>query len=208
MRSSGKIAHWNDQKGYGFIEPGSGGDRVFVHISAFEGKNRRPAVNDPVSYSTGQDRKGRARAERVRFEGQAAPFSLRRPKGATWVVLAALFLVLVAALALTEVLPGAVFHVYLAVSVLAFLVYAWDKRAAQASARRVPEATLHWIAILGGWPGALAAQQLLRHKSSKASFLLVFIVTIALNIVLFAWIFDDFSLQDIGSWLAEILVRS
>jgi len=30
MRKNGKITYWNYQKGYGFIEPDSGDERVFV----------------------------------------------------------------------------------------------------------------------------------------------------------------------------------
>jgi len=38
-------------------------------------------------------------------------------------------------------------------------------------------------ALLGGWPGALVAQNRLRHKSSKMSFLVVFWATVLLNCV-------------------------
>lgn len=53
---------------------------------------------------------------------------------------------------------------------IAFVAYWLDKKAAEASRRRIPENTLHLMALLGGWPGAVIAQQLLRHKSSKGSF--------------------------------------
>lgn len=41
------------------------------------------------------------------------------------------------------------------------------------------------MALLGGWPGALLAQQVLRHKSAKAEFRQVFWVTVLLNAALF-----------------------
>jgi len=48
MRTKGKITSWNDEKGFGFITPNSGGKRVFVHIKAFGNRNRRPEVNQTV----------------------------------------------------------------------------------------------------------------------------------------------------------------
>ncbi|WP_040500587.1 DUF1294 domain-containing protein, partial [Ideonella sp. B508-1] len=48
---------------------------------------------------------------------------------------------------------------------------------------RTPESTLHWMGLLCGWPGALLAQQVLRHKTSKTSFIVVFWLTVLVNVV-------------------------
>ena len=69
----------------------------------------------------------------------------------------------------------------LLMSVVAFVLYAWDKRAAKRRRRRVPERVLHLVALSGGWPGAPLGQRLLRHKTAKASFRRVFWGTVALN---------------------------
>ena len=53
------------------------------------------------------------------------------------------------------------------VSLISFIVYEVDKSASQKEARRISENTLHFLAIVGGWPGALIAQERLRHKSQS-----------------------------------------
>lgn len=91
------------------------------------------------------------------------------------------FLAFIAGSALAGKLPLAVLGLYIGASLAAFIAYAADKSAARNERWRVPENTLHLLALLGGWPGALIAQNRLRHKSSKTSFLVVFWATVLLN---------------------------
>ena len=70
---------------------------------------------------------------------------------------------------------------YLLASVLAFAAYLHDKRRALRNGWRTPEARLHLLELLGGWPGALIAQQLLRHKTRKLSFQLVLWLIVMLH---------------------------
>lgn len=56
----------------------------------------------------------------------------------------------------------------------AFLVYALDKAQAMAGGWRIPESTLLLFALLGGWPGAWAAQRIFRHKTRKTAFQVAF----------------------------------
>lgn len=91
MEQRGVLKNWNDDKGFGFIQPEKGGEPLFVHISAMRGE-RRPKTGETVLYL----------AERGRW--------------------------------------------------------------------RTPENTLHVAELLGGWPGALVAQQLFRHKTRKISY--------------------------------------
>lgn len=82
-----------------------------------------------------------------------------------------------------SVIPLAAYGV---VSLLAFLLYWNDKRKARADHWRTPENVLHAVELAGGWPGALLAQQLFRHKTRKLSFQLVFWIIVLLHQVL--WI--------------------
>ncbi|HAB01431.1 MAG TPA: hypothetical protein DCE25_00225 [Pseudomonas sp.] len=59
-------------------------------------------------------------------------------------------------------------------SLISALLYWQDKRQAVHGAWRIPEKVLHASDLLGGWPGALVAQQLFRHKTRKLSYQLVF----------------------------------
>lgn len=86
-----------------------------------------------------------------------------------------------------------IFWLYAIMSILAFITYARDKSAAVRQQRRVPENTLHLLAFAGGWPGALLAQKMLRHKTKKTSFLVVFYMTIVMNLLAFNWVFKPFA---------------
>jgi uncharacterized membrane protein YsdA (DUF1294 family) len=67
----------------------------------------------------------------------------------------------------------AVLAVYVVMSALTFVAYAVDKSAARRARRRVSEKTLHLLALLGGWPGALLAMPVFRHKRQKVSFVVI-----------------------------------
>ncbi|MEN8641622.1 DUF1294 domain-containing protein [Pseudomonas sichuanensis] len=70
---------------------------------------------------------------------------------------------------------------YPLVSLLSLLLYWQDKQQARNQAWRTPEKVLHASELLGGWPGALLAQQLFRHKTRKLSYQLVFWGIVALH---------------------------
>ncbi len=72
--------------------------------------------------------------------------------------------------------------VYAVASVITFFVYGIDKRAARRGRWRTPEATLHLLELLGGFPGAMVAQRVFHHKRGKVSYLLVFWFIVALHI--------------------------
>ena len=69
MRTKGKITSWNDAKGFGHITPASGGKRVFIHIKALRNSNRRPELNQVVTYSLSTDKQGRPCAVQATLAG-------------------------------------------------------------------------------------------------------------------------------------------
>ena len=77
--------------------------------------------------------------------------------------------------------PAAVLVLYAVMSAATFGAFWADKRRARRAARRIPERTLHTMELLGGWPGALAARRVLRHKSVKRSYSLVLWLIVALH---------------------------
>ncbi len=58
------------------------------------------------------------------------------------------------------------------INIVAFIVYAWDKRKAKKGVWRTPESTLLLLAAVGGSVGALLAMYMLRHKTNHKKFFL------------------------------------
>lgn len=188
MRVKGTIRSWNDQRGFGFIESSSGGKDVFLHVSALTNRNRRPENGQLVTYTLATDARGRPTAQQVKLPGDSVSRkrSSKRSSGA-WLVSGA-FLFLIVAFAFLGWLPLVVAGAYVGLSLVTYFVYAYDKVAAKDGAWRTSEGTLHWLSVLGGWPGALVAQQSLRHKSRKKSFRFAFWITLVLNLVGLFWL--------------------
>ena len=198
MKYQGKISNWNDAKGFGFVQPNGGGQRAFVHISAFTRRSKRPADNDIIVYELTQQADGKAKAVNVMFvadyksrntANHSPSRSSESSKAA--IVFTGLFCVVFIAVTLLNILPRPLLFLYTGASLLAFLMYAWDKSAAQNNRWRTPEAHLQLVALIGGWPGAYVAQRTLRHKSSKTSFKVAFWCSVALNITALGYLFTE-----------------
>ena len=76
---------------------------------------------------------------------------------------------------------------YAGASALCFAFYAIDKAAARTGRDRIPESMLLALGFVGGWPGAIVAQQMFRHKTVKRLFRLRFWSSVVANMALFAW---------------------
>lgn len=100
-------------------------------------------------------------------------------------------LALTLGLAAAGLMPVLLAGAYLGLSGLSYFMYLFDKTAAAKGARRTPENALHVVDLLGGWPGALFAQQQFRHKTAKTSFQVVFWATVALNLAAAWWLMSS-----------------
>lgn len=186
-RYQGTITSWKDEQGFGFIAPNGGGPAVFVHIKSVTSRRMRPADGVIVTYELTVNAQGKPRAEQVAFVGDRAPVPVAPPSATTACSVAIGFFCLVAAFVFVGKLTLWVFGLYLGVSVITFFAYALDKSAARNNQWRTQESTLHLLGLAGGWPGALVAQSVLRHKSTKASFRAPFRASIFINCCVSGW---------------------
>ncbi len=83
--------------------------------------------------------------------------------------------------------------IYLAGSMACYTMYAIDKAAAKAGRWRTSENTLLLLGLACGWPGAILAQKMLRHKSNKHSFKSRFWLTVMVNIAAFVYLASPMS---------------
>ncbi len=68
--ATGTVKWFNPEKGFGFIQPDTGGDDVFVHISAVEAAGLRTLEdNAKISYEMVEDRRGRSSAGELQLQG-------------------------------------------------------------------------------------------------------------------------------------------
>ena len=201
MRHQGTITEWRDEQGFGFVTAHGGQQRVFAHIKAFSDHSRRPSVGQIVSYEQVTDSTGRFRAASIQFpakqtsqrrQSQSPDMRPREQQPSAFKTLLTLVFFVFLGFAVVKLqLPFYILAGYLGLSTVTFLAYAFDKSAAEARRWRTKEDTLHLLALIGGWPGALLAQNWLRHKSKKTSFQAVFWVTVILNCAVLSFILKN-----------------
>lgn len=159
----GTVLEWDSRRGFGFLD--HGGTRLFLHRRDCAAGHQAPIRGDVVSFRVGRDARGRPCAQ------QAETVSSRSRLQVSHFMALLVLLFLPTLAALKGPFDPRIVAGYAAVlSILAWSAYRSDKTRALAGAWRIPESTLHTLALLGGWPGAFLAQKHLRHKTSKASF--------------------------------------
>lgn len=174
-KQKGKINKWNDEKGYGFIQPDDRSNNIFLHISGLN-NNRRPRVGDRISYQLERDRSNRICAKNAQLEGVL-------PSGMN---LGSLLIMLICPITLGWGLGINYFTVsllwYSFINTVTFLVYGNDKHRAKQDKWRISENKLHTLELLGGFTGALIAQEHYRHKSKKISYRIGFWFMVFLHV--------------------------
>lgn len=189
MLFKGRITEWNDVRGFGFISPLKGGERIFIHVSAFPAGSRRPTEGEFVSYSVGADERGRRCATQADYAvGHVNRDARIRNRELIADGAAASFLGAVVLLTIVGRLWWPVACVYFVMSIATFFAYKYDKQAAQDSAWRTSEWTLITWGLIGGWPGALVAQYYCRHKTKKVTFQIGYWLSVGLNVFGLVWL--------------------
>lgn len=198
IRYQGRITTWKDEQGFGFITPNGGGPTVFVHIKSFASGRRRPSIDAIVTYELAAQETGKPRAGNVALvrdkrsrEDQPGPVGFST-------LFAIAFLAVLSMLSLSGRLPSRIFGAYAGMSAIAFLAYYIDKAAARKNRWRTREDTLHMLALLCGWPGALLAQQMFRHKSKKLSFRHMLRLTIVANCMALGYLLTPAGMRTFG----------
>ncbi|MFK8013422.1 MAG: DUF1294 domain-containing protein [Marinicellaceae bacterium] len=187
-RQNGKVISWNDDKGFGFIKPYNGGKDVFAHINAFKKNSSRPEINQVVTYSITKDKRGRVCAERVLRAGDNKIKVSHNKTSSFSKTVFIVFVVLILIAVLMKKMSVYFLIYFTLVSFITFIIYALDKSAAKKGISRTPETSLHILALIGGWPGAMLAQQKLRHKTVKQPFRMIFWTTVFVNIGVLIWL--------------------
>lgn len=211
MNKTGKVVRWEAGRGFGFISSEGGSQDVFFHVRDYRGASA-PTVGQGVSYEAihvggkgpramavvplGQGavvrRPTDGAVRRPAARTEAASRGVSRRSGPSWarrdpwlmpvLVAAAVWAVALFWAGSSGRLPSWVLPAWGALNLWTFAVYWRDKAAAQKGLWRVPEDTLHLWSLLGGWPMARVAQQVLRHKSAKVSFQRMYWLTVVMHV--------------------------
>jgi len=189
-KQRGVVVKFDGERGFGFIRPdeakGNTDQDVFVHIRDVEGR-RTLHQGQSVTYDLTRTEKGLAAVNVKAGSVLGTPYLKYGLLG-----FGSALVLLLALVVLLNGPSSAALWLGLwvvALSLVTFGVYGYDKSQATRNAPRVPEAILHLLGLLGGTPGAFVAMRVFHHKTIKRSFQTVFWITVALQVgILLLWL--------------------
>lgn len=177
----GVIKSWKEDRGFGFIKPHGDGEDIFIHIRDLNHSNYQPRQGDNIYYKVAVDKDGKKRAYEAFIKGQ------KRKRD--WLGMPSILFITAIPFGFSTFLIKQQnnyipLFAYLIMSLATFLIYAGDKTKAQKNEWRTSESTLHLFELLGGWPGALITQRVIRHKNKKISFQITFWFIVIIHIAM------------------------
>ena len=208
IKKKGTIIKWNDDKGYGFILPQDSRNHIFVHIKSFANKSIRPSINEGVTYTVFKNKDGKQSAINViratdnllgnrtnkknislksisnnnNNSNYTIDYKSAHKINIAYVISVLTFLSFLLYFSINGKLPLYIIVFYGTISVITYFSYSFDKSKAITKEYRTSEKSLHLLSLIGGWMGAIIAQQRFRHKNKKISFQIVFWITVIFNI--------------------------
>lgn len=185
---SGTIIKWDAERAFGVVQTTQPPLEIFFHIKNLVAHDIPPTLGETVTVQAKYDSdKKRWRASQVSSpkrnqiaqQQQQQDTALFRPMRdkLLWAIPIALIWFVILWFQAAKLAQS-----YLLISLLAFALYAWDKRCALNNGSRIPENSLHAMSLLGGWAGALVARYVFRHKTQKQPFVGIFWATVVLNV--------------------------
>ena len=185
---NGYVKKWHDKKNFGYIVTETN-NIYFFHVADFK-PPRKPVIGDKVIFNVSKDNQGRTKAEHiqefsfVKNKHDQKNLNQKQFKNGQYINLfqCIAFYALLIFLVFTKKLNLLFIFWYVALSIITYILYAKDKKAALNGSWRVSELTLHILSLLGGWVGAMFAQTYLNHKSTKSEFQTNYYFTVIINI--------------------------
>jgi len=173
----GIVVHYNEEKGYGFIDSKEYEDNIFIHHSQIKNASKL-SQGQSVEFQVKKTSKG---LSAINLEAGAKQYSPYLIFG----VVSLLTTFAIFALLYQKVQP--ILAYFIAINITTFLLYGYDKFISSGEKLRVPENNLHILALLGGSPAGLSAQKFFRHKTIKGSFQLIYWLIVVAQIALLYW---------------------
>lgn len=186
---SGSITQWLPEKAHGFIQTDTIEEPIFFHINVLDNKTQTPKIGEQVHIQAAYDeQKRRWRATFVSSEQRKRATALKIQRENAFIrpdkpKLLYSSLLILCWLALISYYSWQLAASFILISSITFIIYAWDKYCAKKQYSRIPENTLHALSLLGGFSGALLARYTFRHKTQKHAFIILFWLSVFINII-------------------------